>query len=143
MLHLHSSGRWAIVSLTLVEAWTAPDNIGGTAPIFKGSSDTCLCDRGDRTNTNYDVLFDEYLEILVVGLREKSASIVNVLAEWDRVVLPNSHTGYVKKSGGSRASRNKRAMEALRAEKLAVWEVENDGDEGGEVDESNAPGSEG
>ncbi|KAJ7248729.1 hypothetical protein C8J57DRAFT_1240151 [Mycena rebaudengoi] len=26
----------AVVSLTLVEAWTAPDNIAGTTPIFKG-----------------------------------------------------------------------------------------------------------
>jgi hypothetical protein len=89
------------------------------------------------------VLIDEYLEILVVGLRVKSASIMNVPAEWDRVVFPNSHTGYAKKGGGSRAGRNKRAMEALRAEKLAAWEAENDGDEGAEVDESNAPGSEG
>ncbi|KAJ7260086.1 hypothetical protein C8J57DRAFT_1514788 [Mycena rebaudengoi] len=110
---------------------------------IKSSSDTCLRDRGDRTNINYKVLIDEYLEISVVGLREKSASIMNVLAEWDRIMFPNSHTGYAKKGEGSRAGRNKRAMEALRAEKLVAWEAENDGDEGAEVDESNAPGSEG
>ncbi|KAJ7890730.1 hypothetical protein B0H13DRAFT_1576954, partial [Mycena leptocephala] len=82
---------------------TEPGAIAGSGvlAIWALSADTCLRDRGDKTNIDYDGLFDQYLEILTVGcranrlgLRDKSRSIINVFKEWDRIVFPNSESGH-------------------------------------------------
>ncbi|KAJ7897612.1 hypothetical protein B0H14DRAFT_2557612 [Mycena olivaceomarginata] len=85
------------------------------------SADTCLRSRGDHTNIDYDTLFDQYLEILTLGLCEKSRSILNVFKEWDRIIFPNSEFSL----GGGNAHNspgdggNQRALDAMRAEKEA------------------------
>jgi hypothetical protein len=82
--------------------------------IWALSSDTCLWSRGDHTNIDYDALFDQYLEILTVGFREKNRSILNVFKEWDRIIFPNSESSlgggnahYSPGDGG-----NQRALDA-------------------------------
>ncbi|KAJ6472039.1 hypothetical protein C8R45DRAFT_936697 [Mycena sanguinolenta] len=102
---------------------TEPGTIAGSAvlAIWALSADTVLRDHGDKTNIDYDALFDQYLEILLEGLRDKSQSIQHVFREWDRVIFPNSESGYSGKlrndptDGG-----NQRALDALRAEKQAA-----------------------
>ena len=67
---------------------------------------------GANTGINYGKDFDEYLEILLTGLRKKKRSILNVFREWDRVIFPNSDSGMVehnRDAGGSL----KRAMTML------------------------------
>ena len=54
------------------------------------SSDDFLQSVGTNTGINYRRDFEEYLEILMKGLRKKKRSILNVFKEWDRVVFPNS-----------------------------------------------------
>ncbi|KAJ7851280.1 hypothetical protein B0H14DRAFT_2355356 [Mycena olivaceomarginata] len=100
-----------------------PGAIAGSAvlAIWALSADTCLRSRGDHTNIDYDALFDQYLEILTLGLREKSRSILNVFKEWDRIIFPNSEFSL----GGGNAHNspsdggNQRALDAMRAEKEA------------------------
>ncbi|KAJ7092945.1 hypothetical protein B0H15DRAFT_776958 [Mycena belliarum] len=115
---------------------TEPGAIAGSAvlAIWTLSGDTKLRERGDKTNIDYNTLFDQYLEILTVGLRDKSRSILNVFREWDRAIFPASESGYGRSQAdrGSNDSGNQRAMEALRAEKQA--EMADDFEEGGEDD---------
>ncbi|KAJ7114379.1 hypothetical protein C8R44DRAFT_630086, partial [Mycena epipterygia] len=114
---------------------TEPGAIAGSAvlAIWALSADTCLRDRGDKTNIDYDALFDQYLEILLEGLRAKSRSIINVFKEWDRIVFPNAESGHGGKTRSDPSnSGNQRALEALRAEKQAeagdmAVDEENDG----------------
>ncbi|KAJ7760760.1 hypothetical protein B0H14DRAFT_2461105 [Mycena olivaceomarginata] len=104
---------------------TEPGAIAGSAvlAIWALSADTSLRDRGDRTSIDYGARFDQYLEILLVGLREKSESILNIFKEWDRVVFPNSESGYAGTiQSGPGDGGNQRALEALRAEKQAAAE---------------------
>jgi hypothetical protein len=85
------------------------------------SSDDFLQSVGNNTGINYAQDFDEYLEILLTGLRKKKKSILNVFREWDRVVFPNSDSSMVGKD--QETSRGlKAAMEMLEAD-----EVEEDG----------------
>ncbi|KAJ7097356.1 hypothetical protein C8R44DRAFT_535106, partial [Mycena epipterygia] len=74
---------------------TEPGAIAGSAvlAIWALSADGDLRDKGDRTGIDYDALYDQYLEILTTGLRNRSRSIVNVFSEWDRVVFPTSQSG--------------------------------------------------
>ncbi|KAJ7204210.1 hypothetical protein C8J57DRAFT_1735096 [Mycena rebaudengoi] len=123
---------------------TEPGAIAGSAvlAIWALSADTCLRDRGDRTNIDYDALFDEYLEILIVGLRDKSTSILNVFAEWDRVIFPTSQSGYGKRTSTGRSAGHKKAMEALMAERQAAEDADAgaEGDDaGGDDDAGSAP----
>ncbi|KAJ7601707.1 hypothetical protein DFH06DRAFT_1352165 [Mycena polygramma] len=104
---------------------TEPGAIAGSAvlAIWALSGDTELRDRGDRTNIDYDALFDQYLEILTVGLREKSRAILNVFKEWDTTLFPNSER--VKKSGSGGNGGNQRALDALRADEKMVSDEDN------------------
>ncbi|KAJ7132507.1 hypothetical protein C8R44DRAFT_529853, partial [Mycena epipterygia] len=74
---------------------TEPGAIAGSAvlAVWTLSGDTALRDRGDKTNIDYDARFDEYLEILLVGLQDGSQSILKVFREWDRFLFPNSTSG--------------------------------------------------
>ncbi|KAJ7836142.1 hypothetical protein B0H14DRAFT_3141849 [Mycena olivaceomarginata] len=79
--------------------------------------DVQLKARGDTTNINYEARFEEYLDILLTGLRKKTPSILNVFSEWDRIIFPDakaSHFDPERKTGKSDGY--KRAMEAMRAE---------------------------
>jgi hypothetical protein len=98
--------------------------------IWALSADTCLRDRGDKTNIDYDGLFDQYLEILTVGLRDKSRSIINVFKEWDRIIFPNSESGHGGKTqSGPSHGGNQRALDALRAEKQTAGDDVASGEE--------------
>ncbi|KAJ6452036.1 ribonuclease H-like domain-containing protein [Mycena vitilis] len=80
-------------------------------------------DNTDRTNIDYDALFDQYLEILTVGLREKSRAILNVFKTWDTTLFPNSER--VKKYGSGGNGGNQRALDALRADEKVVSDDDN------------------
>ncbi|KAJ7126478.1 hypothetical protein C8R43DRAFT_1135059 [Mycena crocata] len=86
------------------------------------STDTCLRAQGDTTNIDYEGLFDEYLDILTTGLRNKTPSILHVFEEWDRIVFPNARASHVdpeKQHRRRKSSGYQRAMEAMRAENHA------------------------
>ncbi|KAJ7218989.1 hypothetical protein C8J57DRAFT_1482665 [Mycena rebaudengoi] len=125
-------------SLGEVGTWTA---------IWGKSADVCLQSRGDHTNIDYQALFDEYLDILMTGLRKKSPSILHVFSEWDRIVFPNAdagHTDPTKKKRRGKTDGYHRAMEAMEEE---AEPSENGGDrEGGgdssPVDDNNPSGGE-
>ncbi|KAJ7096049.1 hypothetical protein C8R44DRAFT_537405, partial [Mycena epipterygia] len=74
---------------------TEPGAIAGSTvlAVWTLSGDTALRDRGDKTNIDYDARFDEYLEILLVGLQDRSQSILKVFREWDHFLFPNSTSG--------------------------------------------------
>ncbi|KAJ7822281.1 hypothetical protein B0H14DRAFT_2291001, partial [Mycena olivaceomarginata] len=92
MLQQHRAGSDTTWNVSSQFDHTEPGAIAGSAvlAIWALSADTCLRSRGDHTNIDYDALFDQYLEILTLGLREKSRSILNVFKEWDRIIFPNS-----------------------------------------------------
>ncbi|KAJ7076257.1 hypothetical protein B0H15DRAFT_805705 [Mycena belliarum] len=118
---------------------TEPGAIAGVAvlAIWALSADNFLRDHGDRTNIDYETLFNDYLEILIVGLRDGNRSILNVFNEWDRAIFPMSESGHGKNPGGRKRDGNKKAMEALRAEKQAAAVadgIDHDGDGDGEGD---------
>ncbi|KAJ7119999.1 hypothetical protein C8R46DRAFT_1019898 [Mycena filopes] len=104
----------AILNITHTE----PGAIAGSAvlAIWALSADIDLKARGDRTHIDYEARFDEYLEILTTGLSQKSASILNIFKEGDRVVFPASDSGYARDGAENQGTGNKKAMEALRAE---------------------------
>ncbi len=74
--------------------------------------DECLQNVGTNTGINYGKDFDEYLEILLTGLRKKKRSILNVFREWDHVIFPNSDSGMVVHNQDTGSSL-KRAMTML------------------------------
>ncbi|KAJ7137150.1 hypothetical protein C8R44DRAFT_729060 [Mycena epipterygia] len=101
--------------------------------IWALSADGDLREKGDRTGINYNALYDQYLEILTTGLRDRSRSIVNVFSEWDRVIFPTSQSEHGRQSSSSlKRGGNEKAMKALRAEKQAEAEGDDDGN-GGET----------
>jgi hypothetical protein len=51
---------------------------------------------GTNTGINYGKDFEAYLETLVMGLRKKKRSIVEVFRRWDQVVFPNSDSSLVR-----------------------------------------------
>ncbi|KAF9004227.1 hypothetical protein BDQ17DRAFT_1325625 [Cyathus striatus] len=53
------------------------------------SADQCLQSTGVMTGINYAKDLDEYLEILTKGLQKRKKGIIEVFAEWNRVVFPN------------------------------------------------------
>ena len=70
---------------------------------------------GTNTGINYRRDFEEYLEILMKGIRKKKRSIMNVFREWDRVVFPNSDSSLM--SGGQDMSSGLRtALDMLEAD---------------------------
>ncbi|KAJ7797352.1 hypothetical protein B0H14DRAFT_3493823 [Mycena olivaceomarginata] len=120
MLQQHRAGSDVAISVQSSDNMERIFAIDHTEPgaIASSAADTCLRSRGDHTNIDYDALFDQYLEILTVGLREKS---LNVFKEWDWIIFPNSEFSL----GGGNAHNspgdggNQRALDAMRAEKEA------------------------
>jgi hypothetical protein len=83
--------------------------------------------RRDTTNINYEAHFEEYLDILLTGLRKKTPSILKVFSEWDQIILPDamaSHVDPERKTGKSNGY--KRAMEAMREEEPSDEEEQQD-----------------
>ncbi|KAJ7863321.1 hypothetical protein B0H14DRAFT_2738834 [Mycena olivaceomarginata] len=66
-----------------------------TLAIWGKSMDVQLKARGDTTNINYEARFEEYLDILLTGLRKKTPSILNVFSEWDRIIFPDAKASHV------------------------------------------------
>ncbi|KAJ7683166.1 hypothetical protein B0H14DRAFT_2654960 [Mycena olivaceomarginata] len=87
------------------------------------SADTTLHAYGNQTNIDYATLFDDYLEILPIGLRNNSRSTLDIFKKWDRVIFPNVESGY---SGNSRTGPadggNKCTLDALRDEQRAAMD---------------------
>jgi len=109
---------------------TEPGAIAGSSvlAIWLASADTTLRSRGDKTNIDYAALYDQYLEILLQGLRDKSRSIINVFNEWDRIIFPNTESGLGgTTSSGPSDGGNQRALDALRVEKQVADDEEHDG----------------
>ncbi|KAK7006929.1 hypothetical protein R3P38DRAFT_2555036, partial [Favolaschia claudopus] len=78
------------------------------------STDGTLRSLENSTSIDYEERFNQYLEILTKGLRQKKKSILHIFREWDRNVFPNSEGGL----GGSVRSRasdggNLKALDAL------------------------------
>ena len=73
---------------------------------------------GTNTGINYGKDFEEYLEILMKGLRKKKKSILNVFREWDQVIFPNSDSSLVSGVGQDQNTSNglKTALEMLEAD---------------------------
>ena len=74
---------------------------------------------GTNTGINYGKDFEEYLEILMKGLRKKKKSVLNIFREWDRVIFPNSDSSLV--GGGVGQDQNvssglKTALDMLEAD---------------------------
>ena len=78
---------------------------------------------GTNTGINYGKDFEEYLEILMTGLRKKKKSILNVFRQWDRIIFPNSDSSLVRQVQNTNSGL-KMAMDMLEAD-----EVEEDGPE--------------
>ncbi|KAJ7166716.1 hypothetical protein C8R46DRAFT_1095149 [Mycena filopes] len=93
-----------------------------TLAIWGKSLDVQLKACGDTTNIDYEARFEEYLAILLTGLRNKTPSILHVFSEWDRIVFPHAKASAVdpahKKHGRSDGYR--RALAAMRAEEASV-----------------------
>ncbi|KAF7335484.1 hypothetical protein MVEN_02201900 [Mycena venus] len=88
-----------------------------TLAIWGKSMDVQLKARGDTTNINYEARFEEYLDILLTGLRKKTPSILNIFSEWDRIIFPDAKASHVDpERKTSKSDGYKRAMEAMRAE---------------------------
>lgn len=84
------------------------------------SSDDFLQSVGTNTGINYKKDFEEYLEILMKGLRKKKRSVLNVFREWDRVVFPNSDSSLVSGAGQDQnmSSGLKTALDMLEADEV-------------------------
>lgn len=81
------------------------------------SSDDLLQAVGTNTGINYANDFEEYLEVLMTGLRKKKKSILNVFREWDQVIFPHSDSSLV---GQNQDTSNglKTAMDMLDADEV-------------------------
>jgi hypothetical protein len=75
---------------------------------------------GTNTGINYGKDFEEYLEILMKGLRRKKKSVLNIFREWDRVLFPNSDSSLVTGVGQDQNTSNglKTALEMLEADEV-------------------------
>jgi len=82
------------------------------------SSDDFLQNVGTNTGINYGKDFEEYLEVLMTGLRKKKRSILNVFKEWDRVIFPNSDSSLVRQDRDASSSGLKTAMTMLEDDEV-------------------------
>jgi len=82
---------------------------------------------GTNTGINYGKDFDEYLEILMTGLRKKKRSILNIFREWDRIIFPNSDSGMARHDQDAGASNLKRAMLMLEDDEVEEDEPDSEG----------------
>ena len=75
---------------------------------------------GTNTGINYGKDFEEYLEILMKGLRKRKKSVLNVFREWDRVIFPNSDSSLVDGVGQDQntSSGLKTALDMLEADEV-------------------------
>jgi hypothetical protein len=73
---------------------------------------------GTNTGINYGKDFEEYLEILMTGLRKKKKSILNVFREWDRVIFPTSDSSLVKPQDQDMSRGLKTAMTMLEDDEV-------------------------
>jgi hypothetical protein len=82
------------------------------------SSDDFLQSVGTNTGINYRRDYEEYLEILMKGIRKKKRSILNAFREWDQVVFPNSDSSLVSGGGQDQnmSSGLKTALDMLEAD---------------------------
>ena len=73
-----------------------------------------------NTGINCGKDFEEYLEILMKGLRKKKKSVLNVFREWDRVIFPNSDSSLVRSIGQDQntSSGLKTALDMLEADEV-------------------------
>jgi hypothetical protein len=77
------------------------------------SADECLQECGATTGINYMNDYEEYLKILLTGLRGRKKSIINVFREWDRIIFPNSDLSLVKNTSTMSSAGLKKAMDML------------------------------
>lgn len=92
---------------------------------------------GNNTGINYAKDFDEYLQILLTGLRKKKKSILDLFREWDAVVFPNSDSSLVGQEKSETSSGLKSAMEMLEADEVEEDPPATEGSGGeGEVHEA-------
>jgi len=82
------------------------------------SSDDFLQNVGTNTGINYGKDFEEYLEVLMTGLRKKKRSILNVFKEWDQVIFPNSDSSLVRQDRDASSSGLKTAMTMLEDDEV-------------------------
>lgn len=82
------------------------------------SSDDFLQNVGTNTGINYGNDFEEYLEVLMTGLRKKKKSILNVFKEWDQVIFPNSDSSLVRQDRDASSSGLKTAMMMLEDDEV-------------------------
>ncbi|KAJ7687307.1 hypothetical protein B0H14DRAFT_3534119 [Mycena olivaceomarginata] len=97
--------------------------------IWGKSADKCLHAIGDHTGIDYKARFDEYLDLLTSGLRNKVPSILRVFSEWDHTLFPGSEASHgdpQRKQCRAKSDGYRRAMEAMKAEMK-----DGDGGEGG------------
>lgn len=68
---------------------------------------------GTNTGINYGKDFEAYLETLMMGLRMKKKTIMEVFRQWDRVVFPNSESSLVRQDHDMTTSGLKMMMTGL------------------------------
>ncbi|EJD47188.1 hypothetical protein AURDEDRAFT_123630 [Auricularia subglabra TFB-10046 SS5] len=86
---------------------------------FVLSGDEEFAERGDKTTIEYQKDFNTYLSVLFDGLRTQSQPILDVFADWDRVVFGRTDTQHgIEVRTSEQADRDELA--ALRAEMAAA-----------------------
>ncbi|KAF8994668.1 hypothetical protein BDQ17DRAFT_1251509, partial [Cyathus striatus] len=105
---------------------TTPGAIAGAAVLARWtlSGDTFLQSKGTTTGIDYAKDFDEYLEILMKGVRMKKKGILDIFAEWDHVIFPNSESSFANQNHESSSSGLRKALEMLEADNTAEDELD-------------------
>ena len=81
------------------------------------SSDVTLQSVGTSTGIHYFDDYEEYLNLLAMGLRRKKKSVINIIREWDSRIFPNTDSSLVvMKVKSSEDKGVKRAMDSLDAD---------------------------
>ncbi|KDR66777.1 hypothetical protein GALMADRAFT_273440 [Galerina marginata CBS 339.88] len=80
------------------------------------SSDDTLQEVGSTTGIRYFKDFEEYLEILETGLRQKKKSVIGIIKQWDKKIFPNSESSLVAGQKNEESSGLKKVMELLAAD---------------------------
>ncbi|KAF8149986.1 hypothetical protein B0H34DRAFT_757228 [Crassisporium funariophilum] len=80
------------------------------------SADESLQEVGSSTGIRYFSDYQEYLTILVTGLRQKKKSIINIIKHWDEKIFPDSESSLVRGKQSDESSGLKKAMDLLAAD---------------------------
>ncbi|KIJ58810.1 hypothetical protein HYDPIDRAFT_171095 [Hydnomerulius pinastri MD-312] len=74
---------------------TTPGMIAAAAVLTRwvASPDNCLKEHGSESGIRWIDDFEDYLDYLIKGLRERKSSVLNIFKEWDRVLFPNAANG--------------------------------------------------